>query len=228
MANNSIEPTLDAVETIFEIDLINKATGTTYPQAAVYGTNTLGQILNEYAEDLGINKKHPEIICFENKRTGKTTRNSNETVEGLGLQAGDVLAIRDNCFAGPVPVPIKKHWTKIMQEFNYEFDGDSNNRVTKKEKSRILPLRIDLVNECSGKKYPRILVFNVNLLGNIATEYSDELGLHEDSSKLVYINKRTGAITYCRDAFVKELGLPDGDVLVIRENWELFGNKLPT
>lgn len=96
MTNNSIDAALDAVEATFEIDLINKATGTTYPQAAVYGTNTLGQILNEYAEDLGVNKKDPKII-FENKRTGKTTPNSSETVEGLGLQAGDVLAISDNC-----------------------------------------------------------------------------------------------------------------------------------
>ena len=94
MTNNSIEAALDAVEATFEIDLVNKATGTTYPQAAVYGTNTLGQILNEYAEDLGVNKKD---VVFENKRTGKTTSDSSETVEGLGLQGGDVLAIADSC-----------------------------------------------------------------------------------------------------------------------------------
>lgn len=94
MTNNSIDAALDAVEATFEIDLINKVTGTTYPQAAVRSKNTLGQILNEYAEDLGVNKKD---IVFENKRTGKTTSDSNETVEGLGLQAGDVLAIADSC-----------------------------------------------------------------------------------------------------------------------------------
>ncbi len=96
MTNNSIEAALDAVEATFEIDLINKVTGTTYPQAAVYGTNTLGQILNEYADDIGVNRKTAKVL-FENKRTGNSTSDSNETVEGLGLQAGDVLAISDDC-----------------------------------------------------------------------------------------------------------------------------------
>ena len=96
MTNNSIDAALDAIEATFEIDLINKATGTTYPRAAVFGTNTLGQILDEYAEDIGINKKDAKIL-FVNKRTGAETPDRNETVKDLGLQAGDVLAIADNC-----------------------------------------------------------------------------------------------------------------------------------
>ena len=35
-------------------------------------------------------------ILFENKRTGASTSDTNESIEGLGLQDGDVLAISDN------------------------------------------------------------------------------------------------------------------------------------
>ena len=79
----------------FIITLLNKPTGTTYPDAPVYTTNTMKQVLTEYAPDLGINPSDTKII-FENKRTGASTSDLSETVEGLGLQAGDVLAISDN------------------------------------------------------------------------------------------------------------------------------------
>ena len=95
MTNKSIEGALAATENTFEIDLLNKVTGTTYPQAIVYGTNTLGQVLNEYALDIGVNPDDDKIL-FENKRTGASTSDTNETVAGLGLQEGDVLAISDN------------------------------------------------------------------------------------------------------------------------------------
>ena len=95
MTNYPIDGALAATEGAFEIDLLNKVTGTTYPQAAVYGTNTLGQVLQEYAVDIGVNSNDSKIL-FENKRTGASTSDTNETVEGLGLQEGDVLAISDN------------------------------------------------------------------------------------------------------------------------------------
>ena len=44
MTNYPIDDALSATEGTFEVDLLNKVTGTTYPQAAVYGTNTLGQV----------------------------------------------------------------------------------------------------------------------------------------------------------------------------------------
>ena len=47
MMNYPIDGALAAAESAFEIDLLNKVIGTTYPQAAVYGTNTLGQVLQE-------------------------------------------------------------------------------------------------------------------------------------------------------------------------------------
>ena len=95
MTNYPIDGALAATEGIIEIDLLNKVTGTTYPQAAVYGTNALDQVLQEYAVDIGVNP-HDSKILFENKRTGASTSDTNETVEGLGLQEGDVLAISDN------------------------------------------------------------------------------------------------------------------------------------
>ncbi len=95
MTNYPIDGALANSEGTFEIDLLNKVTGTTYPQAAVLGTNTLGQVLQEYAVDIGVNP-HDSKILFENKRTGASTSDTNETVEGLGLQNGDVLAISDN------------------------------------------------------------------------------------------------------------------------------------
>lgn len=94
MTNNPINDALAANEGAFEIDLLNKITGTTYPQVAVYGGNTLGQVLKEYAVDIGINPNVSKII-FENKRTAASTNDTNETVGGLGLQEDDVLAISD-------------------------------------------------------------------------------------------------------------------------------------
>ena len=95
MNEKQIETALEEVEGAFEIDLLNKVTGVNYPKAAVYGDNTLGQILEEYAEDIGVNPRDSKIL-FENKRTGASTSDSSETVTGVGLQAGDVLDSSDN------------------------------------------------------------------------------------------------------------------------------------
>lgn len=95
MTNYPIDGALAAAESAFEIELLNKVTGTTYPRAAVYGVNTLGQIIQGYSEDLGVNPKDRKIL-FENKRTGASTSDANSTVEGLGLREGDVLAISDD------------------------------------------------------------------------------------------------------------------------------------
>ncbi len=93
--NNKLENELAEAESSFEIDLLNKVTGVNYPQAAVYGNNTLGQVLEEYAADIGVNPRDSKIL-FENKRTGRSTSDTTETVAGLELEAGDVLAISDN------------------------------------------------------------------------------------------------------------------------------------
>ena len=95
MNEKQIETALEEVEGAFEIDLLNKVTGVNYPKAAVYGDNTLGQILEEYAEDIGVNPRDSKIL-FENKRTGASTSDSSETVAGLKLQTGDILVISEN------------------------------------------------------------------------------------------------------------------------------------
>ena len=95
MTNYPIDAALTASEGTLTVDLLNKVTGTNYPQASVYGTNTLGQVVQEYGVDIGVNPNDSKIL-FENKRTGVSTSDANETVEGLGLQTGDVLAVSDN------------------------------------------------------------------------------------------------------------------------------------
>ena len=94
MTNESIDAALSANET-FSIDLLNKASGATYRQASVYATNSLGQILDEYAVDIGINPNSSKLI-FENKRTNQSTSDKGETVAGLNLQEADILAISDD------------------------------------------------------------------------------------------------------------------------------------
>lgn len=95
MTNYPIDGALAAAEGTIEIDLLNKPTGTTYAKAAVFHTNTLHQIVDEYGPDIGVNPRNSKVI-FENKRTGASTSDANETVEGLGLEEGDVLAICDD------------------------------------------------------------------------------------------------------------------------------------
>lgn len=122
MTNYPIDSALAAAEGIFEIDLLNKVTGTSYPKAAVCGANTLGQVSQEYGADLGINPKDSKIL-FENKRTGASTSDTGETVESLGLQEGDVLAISDNAGVAYPVLPVKRsgggnaekaHWRRLQ------------------------------------------------------------------------------------------------------------------
>ena len=75
MTNNPIEKDLTAAEGKFEIELLNKVTNAGYPRAEVYPNNTLGQILVEYAVDLGVDP---------------------DDSKEFGLQAGDVLVVYDN------------------------------------------------------------------------------------------------------------------------------------
>ena len=96
MTNYSNNDILNENEGIFVINLLNKMTGTTYPQVAVYNNNTLGQVLQEYGEDLGVNPNDSKIL-FENKRTGNSTTDGNETIERFELHEGDILALSYLC-----------------------------------------------------------------------------------------------------------------------------------
>ena len=94
MHNTEIEDALTEAESTFEINLHNKISGTNYPNVKVFKKNTLGQILDEYGKDIGIEKNTK--VFFTNKRTQKTTTDTNETVEGFELIAGDVLSMCDD------------------------------------------------------------------------------------------------------------------------------------
>ena len=97
MTNYPIDNALEASENAFEIDLLNKATGAEYPRAPVCGGNTMAQIMEEYAEEIGINPKSGKFH-FTNKRTGESTSDSETTVDELGLIENDVLACTDDGF----------------------------------------------------------------------------------------------------------------------------------
>ena len=94
MTNESVNKS-KSEKTAINIDLINKVSGATLPGVPVLGNNTLGQIIQEYASDIGVNPNDSKII-FVNKRTGSSTSDMNETVEGFDLREGDVLAVSDN------------------------------------------------------------------------------------------------------------------------------------
>lgn len=83
-----------AEENIITINILNKATGALYKDAAVRPNNTLGQILEEYGQDVGVNLK--KKVQFTNKRTSETTVNGDLLVRDFDLQEGDALALLDD------------------------------------------------------------------------------------------------------------------------------------
>ena len=82
-------------EEIIEISLKNQVSGATFPQARVYGNNTLGQLLEGYAKDIGIKIGEKRVI-FTNKRTGKSTSDTKMSVDEFGLIDKDVLEVGDD------------------------------------------------------------------------------------------------------------------------------------
>ncbi len=96
MTNCPVDGAPAASEEAFEIDLVNKWTGMRYPRAGVLSENTMGQILEEYAEDLDVDPKDYRIL-FENRRTRESTLDSNMAVEGLELREGDALVFDMYC-----------------------------------------------------------------------------------------------------------------------------------
>ena len=63
-------------------------------KAEVYPTNTLGQIAEEYAKDIGIDAgRH---LRFVNKATGEQTRDKNMTAGKFAISEDCILTIDDN------------------------------------------------------------------------------------------------------------------------------------
>lgn len=126
-------------EEIISIDLVNKISGTTCAQVAVYGSNTLAQVLKAYAGDIGIVANDRKII-FENKRTGEATSDLEQTIDGLGLVDGDVLAIADNAgvagnresfpislenrLTGVVIAPVEVYAENVLKQVLHEYGAD--------------------------------------------------------------------------------------------------------
>ncbi len=90
MTNDHPAADQDTAAAVLEIHLENALTGATYPSVPVYGVNTMKQILEEYAEDIGI-RPDKEWLCFRNRRTGLEVSDANTTVQALGLEPGDTL-----------------------------------------------------------------------------------------------------------------------------------------
>lgn len=95
MNNYPVDEVLNDMEEEFEITLMNKESGVTYPDVPVGSENTMGQLLSTYAADIGINAKKTKIL-FINKRTGDGTSDLAATVRDLGLKEGDVLAVAED------------------------------------------------------------------------------------------------------------------------------------
>ena len=94
MKNEAFYEPVAVTEKTIEINLINKASGVYFPGVPVYEANTLGQILGEYAEDLGIDL-HAGKYIFENRSTGFSTADFQVTVKEFGLQNGGELVLLD-------------------------------------------------------------------------------------------------------------------------------------
>ncbi len=92
--NYPIDAALEAAENTITINVSNMISGATVKDVSVYSTNTLSQILEAHYLDLGININAK--VQYKNKRTGRAASDGAETVQGIGLMDGDVLAVSDD------------------------------------------------------------------------------------------------------------------------------------
>lgn len=94
MNTDDINELLPVKKSAFEIVLVNKTSGVNVTEVPVYEDNTLGQILKEYADDLGMDPRGSKYI-FENRWAGTSTSDCNITVKEFALQPGGVLVLTD-------------------------------------------------------------------------------------------------------------------------------------
>ena len=95
MNNNTVDQALDNAETTVTIDLVNTASGAIYPQASFYESNTMADVLGEYAMDIGVDAGRAKLI-FTNKRIGVSTSQRTDTIKSLDLHDGDTLGVCDD------------------------------------------------------------------------------------------------------------------------------------
>ena len=79
----------------FYIRIQNKVTGITKP-FPVYATNTLGQILHGYGEDIGLKPQDKKYYFYNEQVTPKrSTSNQKTTIAEFAIGPDDTLGISD-------------------------------------------------------------------------------------------------------------------------------------
>ena len=166
MTNEPIYGLLDAAEEVIEIAITSDGSGATFPKARAYMNNTLGQLLDGYAKDIGVDPKSEKII-FINSRTNKSTSDKNMTVEEFGLFSGDVLKIEDDSGVAGFS----------DEEIDMEFANDEI-------------IEISLKNQVSGATYPHARVYVNNTLGQLLDVFAKDVGVNPNYQKIFFVNKR--------------------------------------
>lgn len=200
MTNEPIYGLLDAAEEVIEIAITCDASGATFPKARAYKNNTLGQLLDGYAKDIGVDPNSEKII-FINSRTNKSTSDKNMTVEEFGLFSGDVLKIEDDSGVAGFS----------DEEIDMEFANDEI-------------IEISLKNQVSGATYPQARVYGNNTLGQLLEGYASDIGIKPGEKRVNFTNKRTGKTTSDTKMTVDEFGLIDKDVLEVGDDSTVAGS----
>ncbi len=199
MTNEPIYGLLDAAEEVIEIAITSDGSGATFPKARAYMNNTLGQLLDGYATDIGVDPNSEKII-FINSRTNKSTSDKNMTVEEFGLFSGDVLKIEDDSgVAG---------YTEEDDDMDY-----ANDEI----------IEICLKSQVSGATFPQARVYGNNTLGQLLEGYASDIGIKPGEKRVNFTNKRTGKTTSDTKMTVDEFGLIDKDVLEVGDDSTVAG-----
>ena len=201
MTNEPIYGLLDAAEEVIEIAITSDGSGATFPKARAYMNNTLGQLLDGYAKDIGVDPKSEKII-FINSRTNKSTSDKNMTVEEFGLFSGDVLKIEDDSGVAGFS----------DEEIDMEFANDEI-------------IEISLKNQVSGATYPHARVYVNNTLGQLLDVFAKDVGVNPNYQKIFFVNKRNKKSTNDKNMTVEEFGLLTGDVLEFVEETADYAEK---
>lgn len=79
----------------YEIKICHKITGAK-EVVPVYGTNTLGQVVQGYGELIGLKSENNKFLFYNEKSTPKrSTSDQNVTVAEFGIGPNDTLGISD-------------------------------------------------------------------------------------------------------------------------------------
>ena len=189
MTNTNVTNALEEKESIISINLLNFDTKTPYANVPVLPLNALSQIVEAYKDECGLTDT--ENLSFRNNRTGQETKNSNTTMQEMGLQNGDELVLGHFKLGAP-----KK--------------GAADLRPGKK-------IMISLKNENSTKTLNNVYVQTTDPVGPVVSEFAEKLGLDIGSEKVFYINERTRQSTVDPKDTFESLYFQEGDTLAIND-----------